>query len=97
MLLQFLSFIYRQEQCNVLVNLMREYQTLKTCISSVTESTEPLIDISSVLKDHEETKRSLTKVREDYTFWTLPFLQYVIVNDIDFLCSWLCLYDLFLA
>lgn len=53
----------RQEQCNVLVELMREYQILKTSISSIIESTEPLVEISSVLKDHEETKRSLTKVR----------------------------------
>lgn len=57
-----LSFFDRQEQCNVLVELMREYQTLKTSISSIIESTEPLVDISSVLKDHEETRRSLTKV-----------------------------------
>lgn len=56
----------RQEQCNVLVELMREYQTLKTSISSVIESTEPLVDISAVLKDHEETRRSLTKVRSNY-------------------------------
>lgn len=58
----------RQEQCNVLVELMREYQVLKTSISSIIESTEPLVDISSVLKDHEETKRSLTKVRINLTF-----------------------------
>lgn len=57
-----LCFVVRQEQCNVLVELMREYQTLKTSISSIIESTEPLVDISSVLKDHEETRRSLTKV-----------------------------------
>lgn len=52
----------RQEQCSVLVELMREYQTLKTSISSILESSEPLVEISSVLKDHEETRRSLTKV-----------------------------------
>lgn len=57
-----LCFVDRQEQCNVLVELMREYQTLKTSISSIIEGTEPLVDISSVLKDHEETRRSLTKV-----------------------------------
>lgn len=57
-----LCFVVRQEQCNVLVELMREYQTLKTSISIIIESTEPLVDISSVLKDHEETRRSLTKV-----------------------------------
>uniref|UniRef100_A0A1A8H4I9 Spectrin repeat containing, nuclear envelope 1b n=1 Tax=Nothobranchius korthausae TaxID=1143690 RepID=A0A1A8H4I9_9TELE len=51
----------RQEQCNVLSELMREYQILKTTINSVIESSEPLMEISSVLKDHEEVKRSLTK------------------------------------
>lgn len=45
---------------------MREYHILKTSISSIIESAEPLIDISSVLKDHEETKRSLTKVRVNF-------------------------------
>lgn len=56
-------FFCRQEQCSVLNDLMRQFQTLKTSISSVLESTDPLVDISSVLKDHEETRRSLTKVR----------------------------------
>ncbi|XP_037550764.1 nesprin-1 [Nematolebias whitei] len=51
----------KQEQCSVLVELMKEYQVLKTTISSVTESAKPLLEISSVLKDHEETKRTLTK------------------------------------
>lgn len=59
-------FSDRQEQCNVLVELLREYQILKTSISSIIESTEPLVDISSVLKDHEETRRSLTKVRSNH-------------------------------
>ncbi|MEQ2161686.1 hypothetical protein GOODEAATRI_012073, partial [Goodea atripinnis] len=51
----------RQEQCNVLAELTREYQTLKTTISGIIESAQPLLDISSVLKDYEEAKRSLTK------------------------------------
>lgn len=63
-----LSFFNRQEQCNVLVELMREYQILKTSISSIIESTDPLVEISSVLKDYEETRRSLTKVRSNYYF-----------------------------
>lgn len=56
-------FFDRQEQCNVLAELTREYQMLKSAIGSVMESAEPLYDISSVLKDHEETKRCLSKVR----------------------------------
>ena len=52
----------RQEQCGVLVELMREYYSLKTSINSTLESAEAISDISSVLQDHEETKRSLSKV-----------------------------------
>nr|XP_057913481.1 nesprin-1 isoform X6 [Doryrhamphus excisus] len=51
----------RQEQCNVLAELMRDYQMLKTSVGSVMESAEPLADITSALKDHEETKRSISK------------------------------------
>ena len=41
---------------------MREFQGLKTSITGIVESTEAVVDISSALKDHEETKRSLSKV-----------------------------------
>ena len=41
---------------------MREYQGLKTSITGIVDSTEAVVDISSALKDHEETKRSLSKV-----------------------------------
>lgn len=61
----------RQEQCSVLIELMRQFQTLKTSISCIIESTEPLVDISSVLKDHEETRRSLAKVRLNWIFFLL--------------------------
>lgn len=70
-----LLFSGRQEQCSVLTELMRQFQTLKTSISSVIESTEPLVDISSVLKDHEETRRSLTKVRLNWIFFYLIFFK----------------------
>lgn len=56
----------RQEQCQTLADLLREYQILKTSISSITEGTGHFIDISSVLKDHEETRRSLAKVKSIY-------------------------------
>lgn len=68
-LIDVFPFFCRQEQCSVLHDLMRQFQTLKTSISSVFESTEPLVDISSVLKDHEETRRSLTKVRPSSTLY----------------------------
>lgn len=58
----------RQEQCSVLVELMKEYQILKNSISSITESAEPVVEIDSVLKDHEETRRSLSKVRSNKAF-----------------------------
>ncbi|CAG13184.1 unnamed protein product, partial [Tetraodon nigroviridis] len=51
----------RQEQCKTLAELLREYQIFRTSISSITEGTEHFVDISSVLKDHEETRRSLAK------------------------------------
>ncbi|XP_034001993.1 LOW QUALITY PROTEIN: nesprin-1-like, partial [Trematomus bernacchii] len=51
----------RQEQCHLLVELMKEYQSLKTSLCSVTDSSETLMDITSVLRDHEETRRALTK------------------------------------
>ncbi|KAI4785106.1 hypothetical protein KUCAC02_037968, partial [Chaenocephalus aceratus] len=50
-----------QEQCHLLVELMKEYQSLKTSLCSVTDSSETLMDIRSVLRDHEETRRALTK------------------------------------
>ncbi|KAK6304736.1 hypothetical protein J4Q44_G00253220 [Coregonus suidteri] len=51
----------RQEQCSVLVELMREYQNLRTSIATIMENTEAGADIGSALNDHEETKRALSK------------------------------------
>lgn len=56
----------RQEQCKTLADLLREYQNLRTSISSITEGPGPSVDISSVLKDYEETRRSLSKVKSIY-------------------------------
>lgn len=42
---------------------MREYQTLKARVCHVTGRAEPLADLSSLLRDAEETKRALAKVR----------------------------------
>lgn len=58
--------VNRQEQCKTLADLLREYQVLRTSIGSTTEVTEHFVDISSVLKDHEETRRSLAKVKSIY-------------------------------
>lgn len=89
LILRYVSFT-RQEQCSVLVELMREYQTLKTSISSILESSEPLVEISSVLKDHEETRRSLTKVGSNSppTSWILNCSAFLIIhqNASNFYC-----------
>lgn len=42
---------------------MREYHNLRTSIAATLENTEAVADIGSALKDHEETKKSLAKVR----------------------------------
>ncbi|XP_029943278.1 nesprin-1-like [Salarias fasciatus] len=52
----------RQQQCSLLVELLTEFQALRTSVSSVLAGAEPLLEIGSALKDHEETKRSLTKL-----------------------------------
>lgn len=57
---------------------MREYQILKASLSSTIESAEPLLEISSVLKDHEETRRSLTKVGTKYIFY-IAFRNYASI------------------
>lgn len=58
---------------------MREYQILKASLSSTIESAEPLLEISSVLKDHEETRRSLTKVGTKYIYIIIAFRNYASI------------------
>lgn len=59
---------------------MREYQILKASLSSTIESAEPLLEISSVLKDHEETRRSLTKVGTKYIYiFYIAFRNYASI------------------
>lgn len=78
------SCFNRQEQCNTLSDLLREYEILRTSISSISEGAGHLSDISSVLKDHEETRRSLAKVKSNYVIF--PALRHlsVITVLIDF-------------
>lgn len=79
-LLHKLSCFNRQEQCNTLADLLREYQILRTSISSISEGAGPLSDISSVLKDHEETRRSLAKVKSNYViFHALHYFSVITV------------------
>lgn len=52
----------RQEQSSALVELMKDYHSLKSSINSVLESAEAITDIKAALKDQEDTRRSLMKV-----------------------------------
>lgn len=69
----------RQEQCKTLADLLREYQILRASISSSTEGTGHFVDISSVLKDHEETRRSLAKVKSSYCVIFHPLDHFALI------------------
>lgn len=45
-----------------MIELMRDYQSLKSSIHVLVESAEAVADIKLVIKDQEDTKRSLSKV-----------------------------------
>ncbi|RXN33841.1 nesprin-1 isoform X3 [Labeo rohita] len=51
----------RQEQSSALVELMKDYQSLKSSINTILESADAISDIKAVLKDQEDTRRSLLK------------------------------------
>ncbi|KAG1946578.1 nesprin-1 [Pimephales promelas] len=51
----------RQEQSSALVDLMKDYQSLKSSINTILESADAIADIKAVLKDQEDTRRSLLK------------------------------------
>ncbi|XP_056332375.1 LOW QUALITY PROTEIN: nesprin-1 [Danio aesculapii] len=51
----------RQEQSSALVDLMKDYQTLKSSVNSILESADAIADIKAVLKEQEDTRRSLLK------------------------------------
>ncbi|RXM34120.1 Nesprin-1 [Acipenser ruthenus] len=53
-----------QENCCVLVDLMREYQSKKSTIIKIIESAENVAEIKSALKDQEDIRRTLSRVSE---------------------------------
>lgn len=53
---------YRKEQSCILIDLMKEYQSLKTTIMKVIDSADSASVIKSIWKDCEDIKRTLSKV-----------------------------------
>lgn len=45
-----------------MIELMKEYQSLKSSISTIVENAETVAVIKFGLKDQEDTRRSLSKV-----------------------------------
>lgn len=53
---------YRKEQSCILIDLMKEYQSLKSTVMKVIDSADSTSVIKSIWKDHEDVKRTLSKV-----------------------------------
>lgn len=53
---------YRKEQSSILIDLMREYQSLKSTVMKVIDSAGSASVIKSIWKDHEDVRRTLSKV-----------------------------------
>ncbi|XP_063773938.1 nesprin-1 isoform X14 [Pseudophryne corroboree] len=50
-----------QEQCVVLIELIKDYEHLKSTITKVIENAENMISIKSTLKDQEDVRRTIAK------------------------------------
>lgn len=57
----------RQEQCTNMIELMKDYQSLKSSINAIVENAEAVIKLG--LKDQEDTRRSLSKVSLNTYCW----------------------------
>lgn len=53
---------YRKEQSYILIDLMKEYQSLRSTVMKVIDSADSASVIKSIWKDHEDVKRTLLKV-----------------------------------
>lgn len=53
---------YRKEQSCILIDLMKEYQSLKSTVMKVIDSADSASVIKSIWKDHEDVRRTLSKV-----------------------------------
>ncbi|TSO25166.1 Nesprin-1 [Bagarius yarrelli] len=51
----------RQEQCIAMIELMKDYQHLKSSINTIVENAETVAGIKLGVKDQEDTRRSLSK------------------------------------
>lgn len=52
----------RQEQCTAMIELMKDYQSLKSSINTIVENAETVAVNKLGIKDQEDTRRSLSKV-----------------------------------
>ncbi|KAG6937089.1 spectrin repeat containing nuclear envelope protein 1, partial [Chelydra serpentina] len=51
----------KQEQCCILVDLIKEYQSLKLAVTKVIENADNVTMTKSILKDQEDIRRALSK------------------------------------
>ncbi|XP_025939722.1 nesprin-1-like [Apteryx rowi] len=51
----------KKDQCCVLIDLMKEYQSLKSMVTKVIDSADSASVIKSIWKDHEDVRRTLSK------------------------------------
>lgn len=63
----FLNY-YSQGQCCGLIDLIREYQNLKSAVTKVLENASNVIAIRTTVKDQEDLKWALSKVITDNVF-----------------------------
>ena len=63
----FLNY-YSQGQCCGLIDLIREYQNLKSAVTKVLENASNVIATRTTVKDQEDLKWALSKVITDNVF-----------------------------
>ena len=66
-MIYFLNY-YSQGQCCGLIDLIREYQNLKSAITKVLENASNVIATRTTVKDQEDLKWALSKVITDNVF-----------------------------
>lgn len=57
----------RQGQCCLLVDGLREFQSLKSSIGGIVEKASSVAEIRSALKDAEDIRRALSRVRTQHS------------------------------
>lgn len=61
--------LYRKEQSCILIDLMKEYQSLKSTVMKAIDSAGSASVIKSIWKDHEDVRRTLSKVITNIFIW----------------------------